>query len=98
MTAVQVIVIAAESGDLDLIEDVTHQNHAEMGSYAAGTGEEIHDAVGARIGSDIEILRLHPEQQVAHATADQPGLMAGAAQFGDDLAGERFRVHLPMLI
>ena len=98
MPAVQVIVIAAEGGDLHLVEDVAHQHHAEVRAHAAGAREEIHDAVGAGIGGDVEVLGLDAEEQVADAAADQVCLVAPGAQPGDHLVCERFRIHLPMLI
>ena len=71
--------VAAEGGDLDLRELVAHQHDAEVRAHAAGPREQVHDAVGAGVGGDVVVLRLAPEQQVAHTSADQPGLVAGRA-------------------
>ena len=98
MPAVQVIVIAAEGGHLHLVEHVAHQHHAEVRAHPPRAREQIHDAVRPRVRRDVEILGLHPQQQVAHTPAYQERLVSHSAQLGDHLSCKRFRVHLPMLI
>ena len=88
-----VLLVAAEGGHFHLRENIAHQHHPEMRSHAAGVGEKVHDAVGPRVGGDVEILRLHSQQQVAHAATHQVSLVAGAAQPGDGLASQPFGVH-----
>ena len=98
MPAVQVIVIAAEGGHLHLVEHVAHQDYSEMRPHPPRAREEIHDAVRPRVRRDIEVFGFHSQQQVAHTPAYQERLVSHAAQLGDHLACQRFRVHLPMLI
>ena len=92
--AVLIFVVVTEGGDFHLREGVAHQNHAEVRADQAGVGEQVHDAVRPRVGRDVEILGARPEQQIAHATADEPGLVPGGAQPCDDLARQRFRLGL----
>jgi hypothetical protein len=40
-----------------------------------------------RVGGNVEILGLAPEQQVPHPAADQEGLVPGVAQPVHDLEG-----------
>ena len=58
MAAVDVIVIAAKGGHFHLVEHVAHQHHSEVRAHPAGVGEEVHDAVGPRIGGDVEVFGL----------------------------------------
>ena len=56
---VAILLVAAESGDLDLGEHVTYQDYAEVRPHAAGLRKQIHDAVGPGIGRDVVIFRRH---------------------------------------
>ena len=78
--AVFIFVVAAEGGHFHLREGVAHQNHAEVRADQTGIGKQVHDAVRPRVGGKVEILGSGPAQQIAHATADEPGLVPGAAQ------------------
>ena len=89
--AVQVIVIAAEGGDLHLVEDVAHQHHAEMRAHPAGAREQSMMRSGRASVAISKSFGLTAEQQVADAAAHQIGLMARAAQLGDYAACKRFR-------
>ena len=62
---------------------VAHQHHAEVRAHLAGVGEKLHDAVGRRVGRDIEIFGCAAQKQVAHASAHQVRLVAGFAQRPD---------------
>ena len=69
-----------------------------MSADAAGAGEKIHDAVGAGIGGDIEVLGFQSKEQIPHTSAHQICLVSCAVQLGDHLVRESLRVHIPMLI
>src|SRR5437867_1105553 len=60
---------------------------------AAGSREEVHDAIRAGVGGDVEVLGLDSQQQVAHAAAHQISLVACAAQLCNHRAGERLWLH-----
>ena len=61
------------------------QHHAKMRTHRKGSREEREHLLGPRAGGDIEVLRLAAQQQVAHTSADEIGLMPGGAQFADNL-------------
>ena len=65
-----------EGGDLHLLEVVANQDDAEMRADPARLREEIHDAVGAGIGGDVEVFRLRVPEQITDTAAHQPGLMS----------------------
>jgi hypothetical protein len=91
--AIGVLVVAAEGGHFHLRESIAHQHHAEVRAHAAGVGKQAHDAVGARIGRNVEILGFRAQQQVAYAAAHQVRLVARPAQLGDHRARQRFGFH-----
>src|SRR5436305_5768101 len=46
-----------------------------------------------RVGRDVKILGLSPQQQIAHAPADQEGKEPAVAEFLGDLSGQRGRIR-----
>ena len=91
--AVGVIVVAAKRGHLHLRAGVAHQHHAEVRAHLSRFGEQVHDALGARVGRDVEILGLGPQQQVAHRAAHQVCLVARLAKPRNHRARQRFGCH-----
>ena len=76
--------VAAKGRDLmrDAIGDQRDGAMVDPGRNGAqplGPGQR-HHPLGARIGRDVDIRHRPPQQPVAHAAADQPGLMPGAGQ------------------
>jgi len=58
-----------------------------------GLGEERDDFAGSCGGGDVEVLGREAQQQVAHASAGEEGLVAGVAQAaGDGEGGAEVRV------
>ena len=74
--AIFVLTILAERGDFDVCTILVHQNYAEMRAYATGFREKPEQAIGRRICGHIVIFGIAMEKEVAHAAADEPGLMA----------------------
>src|SRR5271168_3750364 len=56
-----------------------------MSAHGEGFLEHREHLVRSRAGGDVEILRFAAQQQVAYATANKVGLVAGGAQPGNDL-------------
>ena len=64
-----------------------------MRADGEGLGEEGDDLIGRGGGGDVEVLGREAEQQVAHASAGEEGLVARVAQAaGDGERGEILRV------
>ena len=57
-----------------------HVHQAEAPADDERAAEERLDLLRARVGGDVEVLRLDAEQQVAHRAADDVGVEAGLAQ------------------
>ena len=72
MPAVGIGVVAAERGDFDAV----HQHHAELRAHQLSPGKQPQQLFRPRVGRDIIVLRFAPQEQVAHAAADQPSLEA----------------------
>ena len=47
-----------------------------MRSYGEGAGEHGEDDVGRRGSGDVVVLRLAAEEEIAHATAGEVGIVA----------------------
>jgi hypothetical protein len=56
-----------------------------MGAYGEGLLEQSEHLIRRRAGGNVEILRFAAQQQVAYATANEVGLVAGSAEPGNDL-------------
>ena len=50
-----------------------------------------------RIRSDVVVLRLAAEQQIAHAAAHEIGLEAGSLQFSADIRRKFARSHAAIM-
>ena len=91
MAAVAVADVAAEGGDFDRVAAVIshrHQHDSKLRAHRVGFGKDPHHLVGRGVGGDVVIGGLAAEQQVAHASADEVGLVAVLAQSANNLFGE----------
>src|SRR5687767_5199753 len=52
----------------------------EPASDQTAVAENVAHLLRARVGCDIEILRMHTEQQITHSTTDKIGLETGVFQ------------------
>src|SRR5690606_34299840 len=86
------IVQRAERGYLDDLAAETHVYQPEAPADQPAVAEQGLDFLRQRVGGDVEVLGFAAEQQVAHAAADQVGLVARAVQPVQDL--ERVRGDL----
>jgi len=62
---------------------------AEAATDQAAIAKEPPDLLRMRVGSDVEVLGLALEQEIADAAADQIGLEAGRGEAVKDLEGVR---------
>ena len=94
VAAVHVGGFRAEGGDFDVLA-AGRDDRDDTEGLADGDGHRKQrlDLVGQGRGHDIEIVRLAPEQQVAHAPADEPRLVPGGAERANDGWSERGNVH-----
>ncbi len=70
----------AESGDLEDLLAHAHVGDEEAAPDQAAGAEQAADLIRMRAGGDVEVFRLDPGQQVAHAAADHVGLMTGVLE------------------
>src|ERR1700677_4184586 len=61
------------------------QDNTEMRAYGKGLLEHGEHLIRRRAGGDVEILGFTAQQQVAHTTANEVGLVARGAEPGNDL-------------
>src|SRR5690606_718806 len=78
--AAAVVDVGAEGGDLDDLAAVDHVGQAEAAADQAAVAEQLLDLLRRGVGGHVEILGMHPQQQVADRAADQVGAKAGLAQ------------------
>ena len=72
-----------------------YQYDSKLRTDRVGLGKDAHHVVWRGIGRDIVICGLAPKQQIAHASADQVGLVPAPAQGINDRDGELPR-HVSM--
>ena len=65
-----------------------HQHHPELRPDRISLREHAHDLIRRGIGRDVVIGGFASKQQIAHATADEIGLMAALAQSANDRDSE----------
>ncbi len=75
----------AEGGDLDVLAAEENVDQAKAPADHAGVAEQVAHLLRMGRSGDVEILGLAREHQVAHATADQVGVEAGARQAIENL-------------
>src|SRR6185295_2765310 len=78
--AVHVGVVRAERGDLERDALLDHQDDAELRPDRDRAREERLDGLRPGAGRDVEVLRMAPEELVAHAAAGEVRLVARVAQ------------------
>src|SRR6185437_8019754 len=67
-----------------------HEHYAKLGAYRVGLREDAHDFLGGGVGCDVVIGGLAAKQEIAHASADEIGLVSMFAEGADDRDGEVF--------
>ncbi|MCY1400414.1 hypothetical protein D9M71_155040 [compost metagenome] len=89
-------VIGTEGGDLDDLAAEVDMHQLEAAADHPGVAEFVAHLFGRGAGGHVEVLGLDPQQQVAHAAADQVGLVAGplqAVDHADSIAADLFVVQ-----
>ena len=84
---VLVIFFRAESRDLKLVAALQHDDDTELFADGNSVRKERLDLIGRGVGGHVVIMRLAPEQRIAHAAAGPEGFKSGVAQAADDLSG-----------
>ena len=69
-----------------------HQNDAELGANRLGSRKDVRDLLGSRAGRNVVVGGFDSHDHVAHATADEVGLVALASQRLNDVH-RRIRFH-----
>ncbi|MOA05523.1 hypothetical protein D3C78_1251250 [compost metagenome] len=87
--------IGAEGGDFDDLAAELHMGQLEAAADHPGVAELGADLLRGGAGGHVVVLGLHAEQHVAHAAADQVGLVAGMLQALDHI--DRIAAELPPL-
>ena len=97
MPAVGICAIIPKCSDLGYefttVGFVSNEYHAEVCTDGESLRKHLEDDVGMRVGSNIEVLRLAAEEQVAHASAGEPGLISLGPQTLDDVLGGLSLLH-----
>src|SRR3984957_6831549 len=102
MPAVGVADVGPKRGDFNLERSarcgivgnlLKDDNDPELRAPREAVREKLLDAVGRSVGCDVEIGGLAFEQDVAHTSADEIGLMARYAQRAANLFREFTSVH-----
>jgi hypothetical protein len=70
----------AEGCDLDDLASEEHVRQAKAAADQPAVAKQTFHFLRQRIRSDVEILRLHADQQIAHAAANQERFEAAIAQ------------------
>ena len=80
--------IGAEGRDLDdVVVGEDHVDEPEAPPDDATVREDPPHLPRARRRDDVEVLRVSAEEEVAHAAADEVGLVAESPEAADDLQG-----------
>ena len=58
------------------LSQLWHQHHSELRAHCIGLRKDPHDFIRRGIGSDVVVGGLATQQQIAHASADEIGLVA----------------------
>jgi len=86
-TAVLIVFIDAEGGDLDPVPADADEDDAELHPNLSGAAEQRHDSIRAGVGGDVVVLGPPVHFHVAHAAAGEEGLVAGVAEPPQDAEG-----------
>src|SRR5262249_51475750 len=88
--AVGVDIVAAKSRDLDLRGLLANQHDAKVRANLLAAFEQLGHYVRTRVGGDVEVLRRPAQQQIADASAHEPGFVTRAAEASHYLVRELF--------
>jgi hypothetical protein len=75
-----VAAVAAEGGHFQQLLAEHHVHDLEAAADDEGAAEQFFHLLRRGVGGDIEIFRLHAQQQVAHGAADDEGFETGFLQ------------------
>jgi len=64
-----------------------HQDYAKLRAYSESLREDFHYLLRSGIGGNVVVSGLAMQQQIAHASADEVGLVAALTQDADDGSG-----------
>jgi hypothetical protein len=78
---------AAEGGHFQQVLAEHHVHDLEALADDEGAAEQALDLLRRGVGGDVEVFRLHAQQQVAHRAADDEGFVAGFLQGAGDADG-----------
>src|SRR5271154_2471674 len=70
-----------------------HQNYAKLRADSDAFGKNLQHLFGCSVGSDVVVLRLTSEQEIAHTAAHQQRLIAMAQQSVTNRIGQLSRGH-----
>ena len=93
MATVGIAQVGAEGSDFYFEGIFVEENDAEVRADVDGLREEEKDFGGRGVGRDVVIGGLAIKKNVAHATADEEGLVALALEDVTDRVGEIARLH-----
>ena len=71
---------AAKGADFNGFGTDHHMNDLKAAADNPAAAEDFAHFFGCGVGGDVKIFGLHAQQQIAHGSADQIGLIAGAMQ------------------
>ena len=87
LAGIDLVVVAAEGGYLDHVTAKYHMGQTEAASHQTAVGEEFADLLRGGVGRHIEILGRSAQQQIAHTSAHQIGLITCFIQAIEHLQG-----------
>jgi hypothetical protein len=93
MAAIGIADIGAEGGDFDLEGIVADEDDTELHADIEAVGEELQDFGGSCVCGDVVIGRIAPKKDVAHAAADEEGLVTMALERFANRIGEFPGIH-----
>lgn len=70
---IDLMMMTAERGDLDDVAAEDHVRQSKTTTDQTAVGEQLFDLFRRRIGDDVKVFWLAPQQQIADTTADQIG-------------------------
>jgi hypothetical protein len=89
MAPVGIANVGAKGSDLNLCAIGHDKNDAEARTHIDTRGEELLHASRMGVGSDIVILGLASQHEIANATAHKIGLKSGSVQRTADIRRQR---------
>jgi hypothetical protein len=93
MAAIGVPDIGTKCGDFDFEGILANEDDAELGADVESKGEELKHFPRRGVGGNVIIGGLAMKQDIAHATADQQGLVAVSLKREANRVGEFAGIH-----